>query len=566
MKAGNAHAGNSKIAVWAEGHVSLIVSVLIALKIILLFVFAWHSRFVMDEFAQLGFAKYLSNGLFDTVQPTKAVGSTVFFKLAHLIGRDAPAMLLVGRLQMALVGCATIAMIYACARKLGNDRLRAMTIVLLLLCFSNFIEQIFRTRAEPLAVFFAVAALLVIIRVQTSRPRDLLVAGVLSGLAFLSTQKSVYFNISLGLALIADAAIARRYVDGLLRGAWLVVGWTLPIIAYCLIFGGADPLPIARNLVFGPMEVATRGGAEYGGLRVYVLQTLLRNAILYALCFAGMIKGLAAIAKLDERRRISLIFAVAIVLFVFTHDQPWPYVFVMALPFMVLWPLLPLDRSTAQLRYLRLAVIALVIVTVTSFVRNVQFFAIDNVAQLELIDRAQALVGPNDRYFDGIGMLPNRAEPTTLWLDQHFVLATLQEGEKSEAYQVLAKASPKVILLSYRIEAIRPVIAGILRNRYVRVGPNILMIGRHLSAGHPEDFEVPTGGQYGLYGDDGTSLPGHVEIDGKMLVSPFHLDAGATKIILRPGQTGAFLLPVGTYTGLLRSGADNESLFSGVYD
>ncbi|TIN81715.1 MAG: hypothetical protein E5X94_04890, partial [Mesorhizobium sp.] len=127
---------------------------MIVLKIALLFALAWNCRFVMDEFGQLGYAKHLFNGLFATVQPSKAVGSAAFYKLAHLIGWDATSILLVGRMQTALLACATIALVYACARALGEDRVRALAIVLVLLCFSNFMERIFRTIAEPLAVFF----------------------------------------------------------------------------------------------------------------------------------------------------------------------------------------------------------------------------------------------------------------------------------------------------------------------------------------------------------------------------------------------------------------------------
>src|SRR5437879_3854811 len=111
---------------------------LIALKIVLLFLLAWNCRFVMDEFGQLGYAKYLFNELFVTVQPSKAVGATAFYKLAHLIGWNATSILLVGRIQTTMIGCAIVATLYACARALGEDRLRALVIVLLLLCFSNF--------------------------------------------------------------------------------------------------------------------------------------------------------------------------------------------------------------------------------------------------------------------------------------------------------------------------------------------------------------------------------------------------------------------------------------------
>src|SRR5687767_9588993 len=185
-----------------------LLGALIALKLVILFVYALKIRFVMDEFVFLGNAKYLFDDAYQTFWPPKALGYAMFYKLAHTIGWDATSILLVGRIQTALLGCATVAMTYACARALGEDRTRALAIVLVLLSFSNFMERIFRTIAEPVALFFAVAALLVIVRTGASRPRAILLAGVLSGLSFLATQKSVYFNFALGIALVADAALA----------------------------------------------------------------------------------------------------------------------------------------------------------------------------------------------------------------------------------------------------------------------------------------------------------------------------------------------------------------------
>ncbi|RWA74942.1 hypothetical protein [Mesorhizobium sp.] len=539
---------------------------LIALKIVLLFLLAWNSRFVMDEFGQLGYAKYLLNGLFATVQPSKAAGSTAFYKLAHLIGWDATSILLVGRIQTVLIGWAIVAMIYACARALGEDRLRALVIVLLLLCFSNFMERVFRTIAEPLALFFAVAALLVVLRARELGGRQLVAAGILSGLSFLATQKSVYFNVALGLGLVADAALARRYAAGVARGAWLVLGWTVPIIAYCFIFGGTDPVPIAKNLVFGPIEVATRGGDEYGGLRRFVLQTLARNYVLYVVCFSGMALSLAQIMKLDGRRRIALIFSVVITVLIFAHNQPWPYVFIMAQPFMSLWSLTMLDGLAARARYLRLAWIALVTAVAISFVANLLYLRIDNAAQLELVARAESLLTPDERYFDGIDMLPNRMEPTTLWLDKHYVLATLRDGKDSEAYNVLSKSPPKLILWSYRMDYIYPVVAPLIVNSYVRVAPNLRIVGSRLYLGEPRTFDVPIAGSYALYSADGTPLRGQVEVDGAVGDPPFQLKTGPKAVTLRNGSGEALLLPTGSYAGHFKAGGDDDFLFDGVYD
>ncbi|TPJ28677.1 glycosyltransferase family 39 protein [Mesorhizobium sp. B2-8-3] len=539
---------------------------LIAVKIVLLFVLAWNCRFVMDEFGQLGYAKYLFNGLFAAVQPSKAVGSTAFYKLAHLIGWDATSILLVGRIQTALIGCAIVTMVYACARALGEDRIRALIIALVLLCFSNFMERAFRTIAEPLAVFFAAASLLVVLRARELRGGQLVAAGLLSGLSFLTTQKSIYFNLALGLGLVADAALMRRYAEGIARGTWFVLGWTVSIIVYCFIFGGVDPVPIAKSLFFGPVELATRGGDEYGGLRQFVLQTLGRNYVLYVACFSGMALSLTQIMTLYERRRIALIFSVVITVLVFLHNQPWPYVFIMALPFMSLWSLTLLDGLATRILYQRLAWIALVTAMVISFVANLLYLRIDNAAQLELVARAESLLAPSERYFDGIGMLPNRMEPSTLWLDKHYVLKTLRESGHSEAYSVLSKSPPKLILWSYRMDYIYPVVAPLILNSYVRVAPNLRIAGFRLYPGERKIFEVPIAENYALYGADGTPLPGQVEIDGTVADPPFHLTTGPKTVALRKVAGEALLLPTGSYAGHFKAGSDNDSLFGDVYN
>lgn len=549
-----------------QRHGEIVIGGLLALKVAILFVLAWNTRFVMDEFVQFGWAKYLGNGLFDTIWPAKAVGYAVFYKLAHLIGWNAVSILLIGRIQTALLACATLAIIYASARALGYDRVRSLVIVLVLLSFSNFMERSFRTIAEPLALFFAAAALLVVLRGRADQARTVIIAGILSGLSFLATQKAVYFNVALGLGLVADAMLARRFGDGLKRGAGLVLGWLLPIIAYCFVFGGLDPVPIAKHLVFGPVEVATTGADPYGDLRVYVEQTLIRNAVLYTFCFIGMLLALLRITRLDERQRIALIFTIIITALVFAHNQPWPYVFIMALPFMALWSLTLLDRIAGNRLFLLTGWVALGIPIAVSYVKNVTYLEYDNADQLELVARAEKLVGQDDTYFDAVGMLPNRAEPTTLWLDRNGVLKTLREGKESEAYRIFASTPPKIILWTYRMDAVDSVVGPLIRNSYVQIAPNLRVAGRRLDLGKPVAFDVPIGGTYALYSASGEPLQGKVDIGGIAVNLPTYLTRGRKTVTLRAGPKTAYLLPIGSYRGIAGPGPDNDRLFAGVYD
>jgi hypothetical protein len=544
-----------------------VIAILMALKLALLFVFALNGRFVMDEFEQLGWAKYLGHGFFTTIWPAKAVGYAVFFELAHAIGWDARSILIAGRVETALLACGTVALVYATARALGHERGRALAIVLVLLAFSNFLERSYRTIAEPVATFFAVAALYVAVRGRADQVGRILAAGALGGLAFLCTQKALYFDLALWLALAGDAALRRQFGRAVKRGAGLVLGWLAPVVVYCLAFGGRDPLAVAQNLLLGPTIIAGRGGGDYGGLRQFVVQTLQVNALLYLFCFAGMALALRRIRRLDQPRRIALIFSLVITVLVFAHDQPWPYVFIMALPFAALWALEGIDALAAgKLLHVHLAWAVLGIGIAASFVRNGQMLRIDNRDQLALVARAEALVGPDDVYFDGIGMLPNRREPSTLWIDRHYVLKTLAEKERSDAYRIFASAPPKLIIWSYRMEAIAPVVGPLIAPSYVRIAPNIHLAGRRLERGKHEKFNVPLAGDYELYSHAGFPLHGYIAIRGRLFDSSVRLMRGPETVTLLTGAEDALLLPKGSYEGKITAALDDPALFANVYD
>ena len=536
----------------------IVLGAMIALKVAALFAIAWNRMFVMDEFVQFGWAKYIPDQIAAlAANQVKAEGYAFFFYLAHLVGWSARSMLLAGRMEMALLACGTLAIVYGSARSLGESRARAALILLILLSFSNFTERIFEMRGDPLSVFFAAAALLVAIRGR-DRGWRVFAAGVLSGLAFLATQKAVYFNFALGVALVGDAAFERRFVEGIARGAWLVLGWLVPIVIYCVVLGGGDPLAVGHNLFFGPVGAASpQMAAIYGGLEQFLVQTLVRNALLYLFCFAGMVMALLRLPRLDGARRVALIFSVIVTALVFAHNQPWPYVFIMALPFMALWALWPLDALAGNPLYLRTAWAVLALAVAVSFVKNVTYLRIDNRDQLALVDRAEALLGPRDVYFDGVGMLPNRPEPSTIWLDRHAILLTLKEGVNSDAYRVFATAPPKLIIWNYRLDNILPVILPLIRDSYVKVAPNIRMAGVELRPGRPAIFDVPVAGTYALYDLRGNRLPGR----------PLHLRRGKVRLTLRtaPQEVLVLLLPQGAYTGRLAPGPDDKDLFVGVY-
>lgn len=551
----------------AENAGEVLVRLALVAKVGLVFAFAFHKPFVVDEFWQVGNAKYLFGDFYETIWPAKAVGYALFYKIAHLLAWDAVSTMLIARGLVALLGCATLYVVYRLARTLGADHLRALLVLLVLLSFSNFAERIFRTRAEPIALFFAACALLVIVRARSIDAKVLLIAGVLSGCAFLTTQKAIYFNVALGLGIVADALWQRQFGLSVKRGAFLVAGWAIAIVGYSFIFGGADPLPILRSVFFGPQEVALYGHMPYhGSLRIFVLETLKENAPLYLLCLPALAITAVGYAKLSTSERVAIVFSIVIVVLVFAHNQPWPYVFIMALPFLALW--LPrLIGLLAQSDLMRRTSYLLLIAGVAmSFVSNLVYFRYSNHHQLEVVARAEGMLQPGDQYFDGLGMVATHREAVRVWLDERGKQIVLAQGEDSEISRGFSGNPPKLVVETYRSTSVDPLIGDALLSGYVDVAPNIMLVGRNLERADTVDFVVPVAGTYCLYDASGAPADGEVLVDGVPTGACVELQRSSVRLELSKGPQSAFLLPQGDYRGLLEPETEDRILFSALYE
>ncbi len=520
------------------------MQIAILLKLVLIIVLAYRTHFVMDEFWHFGMAKYLGNQMFETIWPTKAVGYAMFYSAAHAVGWDGVSMLLAARLQTAALALALCAIVYLSARALGEPRGRALFAVLVLVCISTFVERGFRVRSEPLAVTFAALALLAVLRPRGLEVRGLVLAGVLSGLAFLSTQKSVYFNVALGLALAGDALWHRSLWLAVKRGVLLIFGWTLPLVVYCIGFGlgGGGVFEVAVNLFTGPLELATDGGSYYQGLRAFIMQTLMRNLPFYALCFVGLLIASFGPGPRTPGQRVAMIFTWVMAVLIFGHNQPWPYIFVMVLPFLALWAgrCLALVEGRTVLRGIALAVLAFCVAG--SFARNWRHLEHDNRHQLELVAHAESLLGLDQGYFDGNGMIPNRWDRPRIWLDANTVRQTLLPDAAASLTRRFTETPPAVVLRSYRSAAIAEVLDPLLERSYVDIAANIAVPGRRIEPGTGVEFDVPLAGSYALYAADGARVNASLMIDGKSRSLPVDLAQSRVKVRIEGAQT-LYLLP-----------------------
>lgn len=551
--------GQAPVIVWA------VISVLVV-KVVFLFVMAYDTQFVMDEFWQFGQSKYLGNGFFDTVWPAKAVGYAVFYKPAHWLGWDAVSAIRIGRFQTAILALGTLALLYGTARVIWNNRVHALLVILLTLSFSTFLERIFRTRSETLALFFAMAALYWIVSRNPARNRTILIAGCLCGLAFLATQKAVYFNGSLGLGLTFAILWHSGLRQAILAGVLLIAGWFVPIAIYSVAFGGWSADAIFISLFKGPVEVATNGHAYYGSLKGYFLQTWVRNILPYLLGAIGVVATLWRWKALSLEQLIALVFSVSMGVLIARHNQPWPYVFIMVIPFVALWAPGTLHddhRATAWGKYIGYF---WVFAVVLSFPRNITYLENNNQAATDVMRRAEALLQPGETYFDGIGMLSNLPESQRRWLDVRQITIAKRDGASSDVMRLMVQNPPNLFIESYRLRNLNDVLEPFLDGSYIRVSPNILLPGTRLPPDEAVSFTVPVADEYAIFDGAGAPVSASLLIDGTPADSVFYLDPGTVQLSLQDGpRVPIFVLPAHKTYSMLDPEPESVAIFDGIY-
>jgi hypothetical protein len=526
----------------------------IAAKLVMLAVLGVNTAFIMDEYWIADQALRSPALLYQDIVPAKTQLYAAFFRIAHWLADAAAQVMLTARLQgLALTGFG-LGLVYLIALNIGRSRLEALFILCVILAFSSFMERAFMVRPEPLATVFALAALWV----ATQRRQTFLLcfaAGLLSGLAFLATQKAVYFNLALGLALIGDGFVRRAFKEAVLSGAVLVLGWAVVVLAYGLFFAlyGAEFMEVLRQVFFGAtVKNAIGGHVSYGSLRWLILQTLIRNTALYVLCLTGWGLALVGLARLSGPERRALIFSGVISVLVFAHPAPWPYNLIMAIPFLGLWSTaLPrlVRKGPAAISALFGGVVAVVLVL--SFARNVHYLDHDNRFQNETVRLAETLLGPDDAYADGIGMVVTRRLAGSRWRGQVVswdrlgigtILGLARRGNLDHI-EAIIEGSPKVWILSYRTALLESVLEPYLRNSYVAISSNVLISGVKLIAGEETMFQNRWEGSYRLYRADGSPAAASLIVDGKPVTGGARLGTGSHSLRFDVGRGPLYLLP-----------------------
>jgi hypothetical protein len=546
----------------------LLVSVL-AFRVLLLPVLAWNTRYVMDEFTQASFPRDIPL-FYHGLDPIKTVVYVYVYEVAHRLGRDAVALLHIARMEGVLLALLVAAFTWGIARRLGRSRVEASFSVAVLFSFTNFMERSFRIRSDTVAVFFAAAAAFAAVGGESAGAAWL--SGLLAGGAFLSTQKAVYPAAALGVAVAVSGIGALPVRRQLARIGAYGVGVAAALLAYAAWFDLRSPFRVLSMVFLSPLRFAPlHGNPHYAGIRaLYVGQTLVRNPVSYLLCAFALALALARWRSMRPRIRLAAVAASIVTVLVFVHEQPWPYVFVMPLPFLSVFAPDALSwleaRAVDRGPWVRLAACALLL---WQLPRNFAYLGHDNGVQNEVVEYAEGLLAPGDRYFDGISMVPTRdqAQPVS-W--EALVLAGVKGELKAgndRPIQRILDSRPKLWILNYRVHELREYLPRLLDPSYVRVHPDVLLTGAFLRDARPAKFVNRWPGRYRLFRPDGSPGGERWRLDGGDAGTDAFVAAGPHEVAVPLADGPRYLLPVGTtFVMPLPVTSPLDDLFQGVYD
>ena len=540
----------------------------ILVKLPLLALAAVRARIVMDEFLQGAFSIVIPEGFYRGYDPVKTVLYAYVFDLARRVSHDAASLMIASRVEGLVLAVLVAVLVGWIGKRLGRTTPEAVFGVAVLLSFSNFMERAFRVRSDSVSVFFIACAM-----AAATWPGVAAAAasGVLAGAAFLSTQKAALAVMALGLGFASCAlrpAPGRAFRESVAFGG----GFVAAVLGYAAYFGGlgTGALGVVRMVFLSPLDFAARSLTYYTGLESYVTQTVERNVLPYVLCGAGVVLAACRFRRLDDPSRRLLAVALVVPPCVFFGMQTWPYVFVLPIVALSLFsPELP--RFAAHRSAALAAPVLLVLLAglVSSFPRNVRYLRASNDDQLSVVRTVESLLGPEDRYLDGIWMIATRRHAGKIWWDAPGIRAVLDSAGRGDftALDAAFAERPKVVVLNYRTQTLGQVLARYVVHSYVRVAPNALLSGVQLNGASEVLFENHWPGRYRVYDVNGRAAGTPVRLDGGAPSEDLAVGPGPHSVALGEPAGPRFLLPAAlSLPGPLPETGPPEDLFRGVYD
>ncbi len=508
------------------------LSMLILVGVGLLFlckaVLAIDSAFEADEFDQFSSATELLEQPQHRVQQPHRLLATVLFTAGVVVGQHDPVVGLVVNRGVAVVLCVlTYLLVLRIAGRLFGTRAGVHALVGLGMV-TVFVDHSYTARADfvVLALFLLALELLLVKRAVAPA-----LSGLVTAVAFYVSFKAVLPTAALGCGLLAAAIATRDLSAGVRKVALFAGGYALPHVAYLAIralLSDTGTSVVGEASVPVALVVSGETGVTYAA---FWLAFVRDNAVFLAVAGTGLVTAAWSWRKRAAPDLLVVLVAVSVhLLAVVTYHQPWPYFQASVAPGLALfWGALcgSIHRRLAEEAPSPLWAGGIAVLVAVGFVapldRVRHNLAMENDYQIAVMDRLDAVLGPGDTYFDGVGMALIHPQTVDLWCDVVNQLAYRQDPELvEELIDRLANGQIGALVVNERTQALPAAFQRFRDEYFVQDWGNVYVPGRAFQtgnlAGRRASLPALTAGTYHVRGEPGAWR--HLVVDGESLSGP----------------------------------------------
>ena len=350
------------------------------------------------------------------------------------------------------------------------------------------------------------------IRTEPPRARVYSIAGALIVLLQFVAFKASAYTVPM---FVIGSILAWRQIGAktLMLVAAAVFGGMVAFVAVRVGYGALGWWELYVRDLTGISQVAS-GGYIYGPLR-----TLGRFAAQAPVLMATATLGLAWYYKsyFGSRRQsgaptglmpegLLLIVSLAVL---FANRAAYPYNLVNVAPFAFLcaFPVVMMLFERERVlgisgRSLALLLIAVHFISFT--LSTSRHFRMTNARQFELMNAAERLTDAvTDPVYDGVGMVPTRVSIHPQWMLHTLNIQNVLDGPGPRVREMLARKPAAVIIPNYRTDWLSSEDHAFIRQRYVALADDFLLLGTIIPAGR-HSFEIFHAGRYQIHALDGS--------------------------------------------------------------
>lgn len=394
----------------------------------------------------------------------------------------------------------------------------ALAAVVLLVCMSTFLERSHELRVDMMTAWAGTASMIAVIAFRPA------LGGALACVAFLTSQKGIYYVAAGEAALLGYALVIAREARGLMPFVRYNVAAALGLATYIGIFSvvaGFDN--VIDGMFFSHEGVIFEN--VYGNLhKRWWGQSFWRNPVWYALLFIALWRVEMLRRKEPGDRLLTLtgLYGVAVTVLCFMHPKPWPYFLVHLFPpgavvMAVYFDREDLGRLATWGRALSVPLaLAIAWFGVARPVNRVHD-GLDRIGlpRHEATVRAlDVLVDDGETYLAGINYLfkQDQVHESFSVVSMPHWQAIRKEGRARhrEYVRIMQEAPLKAVVVSYRTKNLPRTITRWIGRNYKQLYSTIHTYAPRMRAGERE-FDVKFAGRYQLH------APGPVVLNGETI-------------------------------------------------